>query len=92
MGPDPPTPEKSQDIGFLRNTDPDPPKITKIPSQCWAVIGTQAKSHFGGPLLVVFGSPHNKKKKKVVKCGPPLNKLSGSAHAAIVLCLFLTVP
>ena len=32
-GPDTPTPEKSQKIGFLSNTDADPLKITKLPSQ-----------------------------------------------------------
>ena len=29
----PPTPEKSQNIGFICNTGPDPLKITKLPSQ-----------------------------------------------------------
>ena len=42
------------------------------------------------PLIVVFGSslPSSKKKKKnVVKVGPPLTKLSGSAHA-MCACVF----
>ena len=38
-----------------------------------------------GPITVVFGSsfpsPTKKKEKIVVKVGPPLTKLSGSAHA-----------
>ena len=40
-----------------------------------------------GPLIVVLGSPlplpakNIKEKKNVVKVGPPLTKLSGSAHA-----------
>ena len=37
-----------------------------------------------GPLIVIFGStsPHQQKKKKknVVKVGPPLTKLFGSVH------------
>ena len=38
-----------------------------------------------GPFLVLFGSPlpsskKKKKKKNVVRVGPPLNKLSRSAH------------
>ena len=36
------------------------------------------------PLIVVFVSSHpssTKKKKNAVKVGPPLTKLSGSAHA-----------
>ena len=64
--------------------------------QWWAIIGTPAKRHFmafrwradDDPLIVVLGSflPSSKKKKKkkkkknVVKVGPPLTKLSGSAH------------
>ena len=38
-----------------------------------------------GPLIVVFGSFLPKKKKKnIVKVGPPLIKLSGSAHDNII--------
>ena len=42
---------------------------------CWRVDD--------GPLIVVFGSflPSLIKKKNIVKVGPPLTKLSGSAHA-----------
>ena len=57
--------------------------------QCWAIIGTPAKRLLmafpwradDGPILVVFGSslPHQLK-KTLVKCGPPLTKLSGSAY------------
>ena len=36
-----------------------------------------------GPLLVVFGSPHQL--KNVIKIGPRLNNFSGSAHAQDVL-------
>ena len=66
--------------------------------QCWGIIGTPAKHHLmefrwranDDPLIVVLGSslPSSKKKKKkkkknVVKVGPPLTKLSGSAHVFI---------
>ena len=37
----------------------------------------------GRQLIVVFGSSHQlKNKQKNVKVGPPLTKLSGSAHVA----------
>ena len=50
-GPDPS--EKSQKIGFLSNTGPDPMKITKLPSQiqCWAIIDTPTKRHLNGVSL-----------------------------------------
>ena len=40
-------------IGFPSNTDPDPLKITKIPSQhsMWVIIGPPAKRHFNGASL-----------------------------------------
>ena len=59
-------PEKSQNIGFLSNTGPDPIKFTKSPNQhqCWAIIGTPAKRWHAddGPILVVFGSALQVKK------------------------------
>ena len=45
-GPPPPPPEKSQNIGFLSNTGPDPLK-----NQCWALIGTPTKRHLKGVSL-----------------------------------------
>ena len=65
--------------------------------QCWAIIGTPAKRHLmafrwrtdDGPLIVAFVwilSPH--RDKNVVKVGPPLTKLSGSAHAWLCESLF----
>ena len=63
-----------------------------VPELCWAIIGTPAKRHLniqmafrwranGAPLKVVFGSSlPSSTKKNVVKVGPPLTKLSGSAH------------
>ena len=58
--------------------------------QCWTIIGTPAKRHFmafrwradDGPLVEVFGSPHQL--NKVVKVGHPLKKRSGSAHVVPV--------
>ena len=68
-GPDPP--EKSQNIGFLSETGPDPLKITKLPNQhsmlghhrCWMVFRWRADD---GPFIVTFGSsiPSSTKKKK----------------------------
>ena len=51
-GPGPP--ENHKNIGFLSNTDPDPLKITKLPSQR-SVLGH--RRHDDGPLKVVLGSP-----------------------------------
>ena len=49
-GPDPPPPtKKSQNIGFLSNTGPDPQKNNK--AQCWAIIGTPAKRHLNDVSL-----------------------------------------
>ena len=53
-----------------------------------AIIGTLAKRHLmafrwradDGPLIVVLASTKKRQKKNVVKVGPPLTKLSGSAH------------
>ena len=84
-GPDtaPPTPEKSQNIGFLSNTGPDPlknHKATKPAFQFWALIGTPAKRHLNGVSLagrwwpadsgIFFGlNPLSplKKHKKIIK-------------------------
>ena len=53
-GPDPPpTPEKLQNIGFLSNSGPDPPKSQSYRAsiQCWAIISTPAKRHLHGVSL-----------------------------------------
>ena len=41
-----------------------------------------------GPLIVVFGSslPSSKKKQQRCQVGPPLTKLSGSAHEQELQC------
>ena len=82
-------PENHKNIGFLSNTDPDPLKITKLPSQhsMLAIIGTPAKHHLmvfrwwadDGPFIVVFAS----QLKKKCQCWTPLTKLSGSAHDSL---------
>ena len=80
IAPPPPPPEKSQKyIGFLGNTGRDPLKFSKFPKlqSQHSMLGQHrqaAKHHlngFGwwaddGQLLVVFGSPLLKKKKKNV--------------------------
>ena len=88
-GPDPPPPEKSQKYRVLSKTGLDPLKITKLPR--WAIIGTPMAFRWradDGPIKAVFGSSippsTNKKKKKKKKIGPPLTKLSGSAHAMLM--------
>ena len=39
--------ENHKHIGFLSNTGPDPPNLTKLHAsiQCWAIIGLLAKRH-----------------------------------------------
>ena len=70
----PPTLKNHKNIGFSRNTGPDPLKNRSYQAsiQCWDIISTPAKRHL---------EKKKKKKKNVVKVGPPLTKLSGSAHA-----------
>ena len=57
----PPPPEKSQNIGILGNTGPDPLKNHKPPSQ-HSMLGHHrhaSETHLSaddGPLIVVFGS------------------------------------
>ena len=87
---------KLQKYRVLNNTDPDPLKITKLPSQ-HSLLGhhrptsetplshhrhisqTPFKWRFAGPLIVVFGFL-----KKRYQSWPPLIKLFGSAHAAMI--------
>ena len=87
--------ENHKNIDFFSNAGPDPLKIVKLPSQFkfWAIIGTPGKRHLNGVSLVDRRWPANsgiwiipppiKLKKKVVKVGPPLTKLSGSAHVVV---------
>ena len=92
-GPDPP-PKNHKIIGFSSKTGPDPLKNRSYQAsiQCWAIIGTPGKLAFrwradDDPLIVVLRSSlpsstssKKQKTKKNVKIGPPLTKLSGSAH------------
>ena len=89
-GPDPLKNHKN--IGLLRNTGPDPLKNHKATKPAFNVGPTSASQRNpielvfcwqadDGPLIVLFGSfLPSSTKKKVVKVGPPLAKLSGSAH------------
>ena len=92
----PPPPENYKNIGFLSNTSPDPFKITKLPSQqpMFGHYRPASETPFnwrfaGGPMMAQLYryldplSPHQIKKikKNVIKVGPPLTKLPGSAHA-----------
>ena len=81
-----------KNLGFLSNTCLDPLKITKLPAsiQCWAIIrvflaGWPVDSLFLSPLITPPAPPPPpKKKKSIVRVGPPLAKLSGSAHVVII--------
>ena len=90
-----PTPEKSQNIGFLINTAPDPLKSQSSmlghhqhASELPMAFRWRANEHsvtLAGrscPLIVALDppSPHQLKKKYFVKVGTPLTKLSGSLH------------
>ena len=85
-GPPPPIPLKNhKNMGLSSKTGLDPLKNHKATSiQCWAIIGsaseTPFKWRFAGGLMMARLSPHLKRKKNVVKVGPPLTKLSGSAQ------------
>ena len=74
----PPPPENHKNIGLLSNTGRDPLEIAtqkfQASIQCWAIIGTPAYS------AICILPPL----KKNVKVGPPLTKLSGSAHGHVV--------
>ena len=84
-----------KNIGCSGKTGPDPlnNRSYQASFQCWAIIGTPAKRHlmafrwqaYDGSLIVL---QKKKKKRKNVKVGPPLTKLSGPAH----VWPFLTVP
>ena len=88
-----PAPKNHKHIGFLSITGPDPLKITKLQSQ-HSMLGhhrhaskTPFKWRFARvPMMAHLVwyldplSPHQLKKKDVVKFGPTLTNLSGSAH------------
>ena len=89
-GPDPT--ENHKNVGFLRNTGPNPLKITKpafnigpsLASQRNAISMAFCCHTNDGQLIVVFSSylpssTKKNKKKHIVKVGHPRTKLSGSA-------------
>ena len=88
--------EKHKNKRFLSNTGPDPLKNHKATKPAFKVGPSSARQqntismtfHWGaddGPLLVLFLDPLSyqlkKKQNNVIKFGPPLKNLSGSAHA-----------
>ena len=100
-GPDPLPPLKNhKNIGFLCNTSPDPLKNHIATKPAFKVGPSSARQQNAiamvfhwraddGPFIAVFGSsiPSSIKKKEYgIKFGPPLTKLSGSAHALHYLC------
>ena len=83
-----------KNIALSSNTGPHPLKNRSYQDtiQCWAIIGTPAKRHLmvfrwktdDDPLIVVLGSSlPSSTKKSNVNVGPPLTKLSGSAHELV---------
>ena len=69
-----------KNIGFLSKTGPEPLKITKLLRQ-HSILGRN-----------LHGSETPfKQPKNVVKVGPPLSKLSGSAHGTCVVHLYKPV-
>ena len=58
---------------------PEEAQRYKASIQCWASIGPRWRA-VDGPLIVIFGSSYQLRKKTNVKAEPPLTKLSGSAH------------
>ena len=87
--------KKSQNIGLLSNTGLDPLKNHKATKPAFNVGPSSARQRTAitmafrwraedGQFIVIFGSsiPSSTNKKKTF--GPPLTKLSGSAHVDII--------
>ena len=102
-GSEPPL-KNHKNIGFSNNRGPDPLKYRRYQAsiECWVNIGTPVKRHLmafhwwddDGPLIVVPLSslPSSTKQtttKTFVKVGPPLTKLSGSAHDIVCVTILL---
>ena len=98
VGTSPPPQKNYKNIWFSSNTGPNPLKNHSYQAiiQCWAIIGTPAKRHLMAfcwraddcPFIVVLGSSppsSTENKKKDVRVGPQLTKLSGSAHETCFL-------
>ena len=97
-GTDPSPPENHKNIGFLCNTGPDHPKNHKAAKAAFNVGPSSARQRNAilmafrwraddRTFVAVFRSciPSSTKIiiKKVIKCGPPLTKLSGFAHSVV---------
>ena len=91
--------QNHKNIGFPSDTGPDPLKITKLSSEHsmlghhWHASETPLKWCFaGGPtmarLLWYLDCPPTHQLKNVVKVGPPLTKLSGSAQEQLLTTSF----
>ena len=83
----PPPPKNHKNIGFLSNTGPDSLKNHTATKPAFNVGPSSPFHHYknGGPLIAhlytgIWTLIHSSTKKKI-KVGPPLTKLSGSAHA-----------
>ena len=84
-GTDPPL-KNHKNIAFSGNTGQDPLKNHSYQDtiQCWAIIGMFRSWANDDPLIVVLGSSlPSSTKINNVKVGPPLTKLSGSAHELV---------
>ena len=94
----PPPLKNHKNIGFLSNTGPVPLK-NQASIQCWSIISPPAKHHLNGILLagrcwptfsgILILSPSLSEEKNV-RVGPPLAKLSESAHETILTAAFCT--
>ena len=82
----PPLLKNRKHIGCLSNTAPDPLKIIKLPRQQSMLDDHRSLAGRRWPLIVVIGISL-KKKKNILKCGPHLTKLSGSAHEWNSICI-----
>ena len=69
-----------KNIGFLSKTGPEPLKITKLLRQ-HSILGRNRHA----------SETPFKQTKDVVKVGPPLSKIFGSAHGTCVVHLYKTV-
>ena len=81
--PPPPPLKNHKNIGFLSNCGPDTLKNHKATKPAF-VFGSLSAYRWwidDGPPIVVFVWILFRSLKNVVKVGPPLKKLSGSAHA-----------
>ena len=86
--------KNKKNIGFLRNTNPDPLKNHRATKPAFNVGPSSARQRNviwadDGPFIAVFGSsiPYSTKKWIVIKVGPsPVTKLSGSAHDCKYFC------